>query len=254
MRTRRFHLLSTACAVVFLGGGLAALRAQESFTPPQAYGADRYEREWQMNPFTLKTAPVALAKVSFAQDLAIGSFYGDRDNPTVVVVNTKTHDRTKLQKDQPSADGLTLVSWSLQPSRKDTSAEISLGGEKAVIHYDNSYIRQASAEGAGSGARPPGAPGTAAAGGTPVDKNLLAQGLPQNPTARPMPSLVPPPDARARLNDTARRTVVPPSQVPALRGGRTPLPTPKTRRDGTLPVIPPRTPVPAPTAEPAPVQ
>lgn len=45
-----------------------AFGAEDTFQPPKAYPAARYEAGWNMNPFTLKTAPVALAKASFAED------------------------------------------------------------------------------------------------------------------------------------------------------------------------------------------
>ncbi len=71
--------------------------AETAFTPPERYPVDRYESEWNKNPFTLKTAPIAVTKASFAENLAIGSYYGSKDKPTVTVVNTKTGERTRLQ-------------------------------------------------------------------------------------------------------------------------------------------------------------
>ncbi|WP_075090760.1 hypothetical protein [Verrucomicrobium spinosum] len=43
-----------------------------AFEPPQRHPQSRYEQDWARNPFTLKTAPVAIESQSFAKDLALG--------------------------------------------------------------------------------------------------------------------------------------------------------------------------------------
>src|SRR5436190_18553599 len=47
---------------------------------------------------------------AFAQDLVLGSYYGAKDNPTIVLVNTRTHERMPLKKGVPTANGMTLKS------------------------------------------------------------------------------------------------------------------------------------------------
>jgi hypothetical protein len=143
--------------LIAVAGMFAPLRGAETtegFTPPHAYPVDRYETGWNRNPFTLKTAPVAVAKTSFATDLAIGSYFGSKDNPTVVVVNTKTGERTSLRLADATPDGLCLKTLTIKPSRKDVVAEVTLGGESAILRFNDSYLRQLTAE--------KGSPGTPA--------------------------------------------------------------------------------------------
>lgn len=147
---------------------VASARAQQDapiFQPPQAYDVHRYEAGWNKNPFTLKTVAPVVETESFARDLAIGTYYGDSANPTIIVVNTKTNERTSLRQDQPSASGMNLRSVSLGSSRKDVVAEITLGSETASIRYNDSYVKQmASAEmtkapaAAQQSRQPPGTP------------------------------------------------------------------------------------------------
>jgi hypothetical protein len=149
-RLTTFHLF--ICLLCALFGGHTYVCAQEAFTPPQAYALDRYEEGWNKNPFTLKTAPVALVQRSFAEDMAIGSFYGTKDNPTIVVVNTKTRKRWPIKKGQTAENGMTLDSWSISASRRETSAVVKLNGEKAELRFDDSFVKEMAASTAGPGA------------------------------------------------------------------------------------------------------
>ncbi len=143
MTGRRSRFAWPLCAMVALvvHGGVM-LCAQEGFAPPSSYPADRYEAEWDKNPFTLKTAPVALQKASFAQDLAIGSYFGASSDPTVIVVNTKTGERLPLRTGGKAPNGMELKSVSIKPVRKETSAVVALSGETAVLRVDETFIRQ----------------------------------------------------------------------------------------------------------------
>jgi hypothetical protein len=120
--------------------------AEEPLPPPPiiptAYPVVRYEGGWNKNPFTLKTVPVVEEQESFAKDLAIGAYYGDAKDPTVVVVNTKTGERTRLKKNQPAANGIQMTSVRLSSSRKDVVAELSLGAQKAEVRFDSDYLKQ----------------------------------------------------------------------------------------------------------------
>jgi hypothetical protein len=149
----------------------STLQAEEGFMPPQAHPVDRYEAGWNKNPFTLKTAPIALEKASFAQDLAIGTFYGASTDPTVVVINTKTHERIPMRTGSTAANGMTLQSVSLSPSRRDTTAVVTMEGETAVLHFDESFIRQLAAkQGAGDATE------RAGTAGNPQDRGVSAGG------------------------------------------------------------------------------
>ena len=127
--------------------GLAWAEKSVLFTPPQVYSVARYETGWSKNPFTLKTAPVAVEKASFAKDLAIGAYYGDAEHPTVIIVNTKTHERFKLKNGEPAANGMQLSAIKFGSTRNKTTAEVRLGAETSELHFDDNYMKQvASAE------------------------------------------------------------------------------------------------------------
>ena len=117
----------------------------DTFQPPRAYEAQRYEAGWNKNPFTLKTAPAVVESVSFAKDLAIGAYYGDSTNPTITIVNTKTNERIRLTQDKPAANGMKLSSFQLGSTRIEVVAEVTLGSETASIRCNDSYLRQMAA-------------------------------------------------------------------------------------------------------------
>nr|MDH4455656.1 hypothetical protein [Verrucomicrobiota bacterium] len=151
------HLTAIVCfCLLALGAALAQLDAAV-FTPPQAYPVDRYEVGWGRNPFTLKTAPVIVENASFAIDLAIAGISGDTANPTVTVVNIKTHERFRLKLGQPGANGMLLKHVKRAESRKDSVVEITWGSETSKLQYDNSYLKQVAATSTAKAA-PPGNP------------------------------------------------------------------------------------------------
>lgn len=134
------------CLLILLAH-LGVIHAEEPavFTPPQAYPASRYEAGWGKNPFTLKTAAPIAAQDTFARDLAIGAHYGAADNPTIVVVNTKTNERILLRKDQPAQSGMRLKSFHLSSTRNECQVDVVLGSEAAMLTYDSNYLAQVSA-------------------------------------------------------------------------------------------------------------
>lgn len=137
--TQAFCLLLLAC------GRLASGAEPAVFTPPQPYPASRYGAGWSKNPFTLKTAAPIAAQDTFARDLAIGAHYGAAENPTVVIVNTKTHERILLRKDQPAPGGMRLKSVHLSSHRSECQVEVLQGAEGATLSYDATYLSQMAA-------------------------------------------------------------------------------------------------------------
>jgi hypothetical protein len=130
-------LLSTS----FLLMTLFCSAGAEDFAPPKAYPVERYVEGWMKNPFTLKTAPVAVQRESFAKDLVLGSITKIGDAAKVVVINTKTHVRTPLSDGEDSASGMRIKSVHLEDSRKDTFVEIEAGAESAVLRYDEGVLK-----------------------------------------------------------------------------------------------------------------
>lgn len=138
-------LTQQACLLLLACGRLASGADPAVFTPPQAYPASRYEVGWSKNPFTLKTAAPIAAQDTFARDLAIGAHYGAADNPTVVIVNTRTHERILLRKDQPAPGGMCLKSVHLSSHRSECQVEVLQGTEAATLSYDATYLSQIAA-------------------------------------------------------------------------------------------------------------
>ena len=211
--------MRTSLIILYLATA-AALLAQEdaappeTFTPPKAYPVARYEAGWGKNPFTLKTAPAVVASVSFAKDLAIAGISGDTGNPTVTIVNTKTHERFRLKLGQPADNGMLLRDVKRAASRKDSFAEVVLGGETSKLTYDSSYLTQVAST---SAARAP-------APGAPNAPNVR---LPIQPNARavPAPATAPRPPQTQQAPTTATlgtRAPLPQDLAQALSAGNAP--------------------------------
>lgn len=186
--------MRSSLIILFTATALSAQEAGtplENFTPPKAYPVTRYEAGWSKNPFTLKTAPAVVASVSFAKDLAIAGISGDTGNPTVTIVNTKTHERFRLKLGQPGDNGMVLRDVKRAATRKDSFAEVVLGGETSKLTYDNSYLTQVASTSAARGAPAPGAPNA---------PNLR---LPIQPNARALPSPAPRPPQTQQAPKTA---------------------------------------------------
>lgn len=209
--------MRTSLIILYLATG-AALAAQEAaappetFIPPKAYPVARYEAGWGKNPFTLKTAPAVVASVSFAKDLAIAGISGDTGNPTVTIVNTKTHERFRLKLGQPADNGMVLRDVKRAATRKDSFAEVVLGGETSKLTYDSSYLTQVAST---SSARAP-------APGAPNAPNVR---LPIQPNARAVPVPAPRPPQTQQPPKTATlgtRAPLPQDLNQALSAGNTP--------------------------------
>ncbi len=118
------------------------------FTEPQAHPVNRYEAGWKKNPFTLKTAPVAVNKESFAKDLALAGWRQAGDDTTVILVNIKTREYSRLKNQEPATDGTKVKAAHLMDRRADTFVELERNSETAVVRYDESFLHQMAAQGA----------------------------------------------------------------------------------------------------------
>ena len=138
-------MIRTLAILITVGGLCLASQAEERFSTPRAHPLERYESGWKKNPFTLKTAPLPIEVQSFAKDLAIGSMYQVGTATTVVVVNTKTRERTILRNGESAGNGMRVKLASIKDTRKESSAIVQLGGEEATLRYDTSYFKQVAA-------------------------------------------------------------------------------------------------------------
>jgi hypothetical protein len=204
-------------AILFCGFAFA--EETTVFTAPKVYPVERYETGWSKNPFTLKTAPVVVENASFAKDLAIAGISGDTANPTVTVVNIKTHERFRLKLGEPGANGMLLSDVKRAASRKDSVVEVTLGAETSKIHYDNSYLKQVAATSTAKAA-PPGSPqALQQLRQTPVQPGMPRPQIPGQPpqTLRlPTPSQQPAGGGFTASNGAAAVPPAPQGSVPAF--------------------------------------
>jgi hypothetical protein len=227
--------------LLFLSTGLAA-QAVGDFQGPEAYPVDRYAPLWNKNPFTLKTAPAAIQKDSFAKDLALAGITRIGADTTVLLVNTKTREYLRLKNEDLHANGIKVKTVNLRDTRSDSSVEVIMGSETSVLKYDDGFLKQMAAQvptpvnvvnnNNGNGGLPlPIVPGTSAPqqglpGGSP---QTMGNGI--NQDARP--GLPPPP---LPVNGSPMTS---PQQM---------LPTVPTRRVRTAPVGRPSSAAPVPAA------
>jgi hypothetical protein len=189
----------------------------------------------------LKTAPVAVQRESFAKDLALGSMYDDPEGiPSVVVVNTKTRERTRLRGQEPSPQGMHVQEAVIADTRRDSYAVVVMGSEKATLRYDEAYLKQMTAGGgvpttpgpnagaASERANVDGKPAStaatttaASAAGSPQERSEMASRHPSMPTPPPAD-----PGAQGRT---------PPGLRPPSPGGHPSRPSMKMRRSLTGP-------------------
>src|SRR5262249_39989293 len=154
-------LASTACGV--------------DFPEPAAHPISRYEPGWRKNPFTLKTAPVAVQKESFARDLALAGWLQASDASIVILMNTKTREYTRLKNHDPAADGTKVKSSHLE-DRHAAFVELERNNETAVVRYDDGFLRQMAARGGAAQPDPP--PVVAVKPRKPFGSNNSKQGPP----------------------------------------------------------------------------
>lgn len=262
LHRRSVDLALLVCAVPAL---LASdLAAQQTFVPPEPFPEEKYENGWRKNPFTLKTAPVAIQRESFAKNLALGSMYDDAEGVTcVVVVNTKTRERTRLKGQEPAANGMRVTESVIADTRRDSYAVVVSGGEKATLRYDTAFLKQMAA-GQGGGATtqaPPHGKGQKQApnGGAPDPATAamnMATEQEQSGAAQPPPGAYgqPPPQGAntGMMNGGGAPTPVPPSirplpgQAPNMGTGRPNIPS---RRRLTVPPNQAPPPLPPPVLE-----
>lgn len=229
--------MQAAAWILLQGSLLTGLPAAEPWAPPTPFPEQRYENGWRKNPFTLKTAPVAIQRESFAKNLALGSMYDDVDGVTsVVIVNTKTRERSRLRGQEPAANGMRVEESVIADTRRDSYAVVVMGGEKATLRYDEAFLKQMAAGGGSSptgagaaqrhsnanGADPSGegqsAPVTTMNGAPPMGGGATAPNTPMSNVSgggpAPTPSGVRTPYPNGRPTIANRRRLTAPQGVP----------------------------------------
>ncbi|MCE9518560.1 MAG: hypothetical protein K8R87_03185 [Verrucomicrobia bacterium] len=198
------------------------------FTEPKAHPINRYETGWEKNPFTLKTAPVALNKESFAKDLALAGWRRAGDDNIIILVNIKTREYSRLKNQEPAADGTKVKTAHLENRRSETFVELERNNETAVVRYDESYLHQMAAQGGGANPNPQ----MAMRGQNNPGMIITPPNMPQQPNSS-APNIVP------TGTQAPRPGMVPPApKLPSPQPGVSPannVPTVQRRRLNTLP-------------------
>lgn len=199
--------------LLLMAGPAHAQQDAPVFQPPVPHDVQRYEAGWNKNPFTLKTLPPVVESVSFAADLAIATYYGDSAAPTIIIVNTKTTERTSLKQGQPAPNGMQLRSVKLGSSHKDLVVEVTLGSETAAIRYNDSYLKQmATAETTKASAMQQSRPQSGTSLKIPLPQPPSQQGKGATPGTVQAASI--PPDRPGFVPPSGRRNTVNPPPAP----------------------------------------
>lgn len=130
-----------ALTVLLLFCACRLARAQE-FAAPKTHPIERYEADWQKNPFTLKTAPAVMNRESFAKDFALAGISSNGENTTVILVNTRTREYTRLRNHDPAPAGLRVKLVSPSERRVENFVELELNQETAIVRFDENFLRQ----------------------------------------------------------------------------------------------------------------
>jgi len=229
-------ILSAIFLIICAARG-AALSAP--FTEPKAHPISRYEAGWQKNPFTLKTAPVAVQKESFAKDLALAGWRQAGDDSIVILVNTKTREYTRLKNKEPAADGTKVKTAHLADRRSDTYVELERNNETASVRFDESYLKTMAAQQAA-----PAKPNPQVAMRAPnIPGQGPAPGMNVNPATAVRPATGTAPNITPPGIPSSRPSIVPPVapvQLPQTGASPANIPTIQRRRLNTLPQPPQR--------------
>ena len=210
------------------------------FTEPKAHPISRYEAGWQKNPFTLKTAPIAVLKESFAKDIALAGWRQAGDDSIVILVNTKTREYSRLKNNEPGPDGTKVKTAHLADRRSDTYVELERSNEApAVVRYDESFLHQMGAQAAAAKPNPQVAMRA---------PNITGQSLPPGMNVNAASGMQPQPGTAPNITPpgvpAGRPSIVPP--VPGMQlpqTGASPtnnIPTIQRRRLNTMPLPPQR--------------
>lgn len=232
------------CLLVVLSPGLIAAAAEE-FRAPEAHPVERYMTLWNKNPFTLKTAPAAIQRESFAKDLALAGITRIGADTTVLLVNTKTREYLRLKNEEMHSSGMKVKSVNLRDSRADSSVEVIAGSETSVLKYDTGFLAQMA--------------GQATPANVPNNNGTLSAPIPAPIQPPVLPDALQPPGAVPQLpvgkgtNQNARSTLSPGASAVNGSPMTTPahlIPTVPTRRARSAPVGRPDAAVPPPLPAP----
>jgi hypothetical protein len=101
---------------------------------PSGFKADRYQKIWERNPFTLVTPPAAEVRTTPFDKLILVSWLNDGGKDVVFVQNTETNEVQKITND-PNPNNLRLIEIHKDADPLKADVVLSNGAEKGVVKF-----------------------------------------------------------------------------------------------------------------------
>ena len=122
---------------------------------PAGFKADRYQRVWERNPFTLVTPPAQQVRTTPFDKLVLVSWLNDGAKDVVFVQNTETSEVQKVTN-VPNPNNLRLVAINKNADPKKADVVLSNGAEQGSVRF-RLEMPMAGPQ-VSSGQQPPGTP------------------------------------------------------------------------------------------------
>jgi hypothetical protein len=181
---------------------------------PTGYKADRYQKVWERNPFTLVTPVAPSPQAKLFDKYVLLSWLNDGGKDVVFVQNTETNEVQKVTKD-PNSKNLRLVAIHKDADPKNEEVVLSNGAEQGSVKFRLETVAV--------GLQSPG-------GQQPSIPNAGAQNqIPGAPTA-PLPGM----PRQAQMSQNAQQTLQQGARFGANQQGTVQMQQPETV------VMPPR--------------
>lgn len=119
---------------------------------PKGYKADRYEKVWQRNPFTLVTSAAPNTQPKLFDKFVLLSWLNDGGKDVAFVENTETSQVQKVTK-EANSNSLRLVAIHRDPDPKKAEVVLSSGTEEGPVKFR--FETTATAQGGQAGQQPP---------------------------------------------------------------------------------------------------
>jgi len=101
---------------------------------PTGFKADRYQKVWERNPFTLVTPPAQQVRTTPFDKLILVSWLNDGEKDVVFVQNTETSEVQKVTND-PNPNNLRLIAIHKNADPKKADVVLSNGAEQGSVKF-----------------------------------------------------------------------------------------------------------------------
>src|SRR5271166_6079606 len=101
---------------------------------PAGFKADRYQKVWERNPFTLVTPPAQQVRTTPFDKLILVSWLNDGVKDIVFVQNTETNEVQKVTND-PNPNNLRLIVIHKDADPKKANVVLSNGAEQGSVKF-----------------------------------------------------------------------------------------------------------------------